>query len=329
MWSAVSWGICNFVMGYVTDLMNGNFIVNIILFFVCTMISTLILALIIPDNKGTPNKEEEDEVSLRGTDQIETDYQMKTTTNIRHGISLAIFFFELFIIGAGMGLVERLLFVYIVEVLGGSYTLCGLTVLATVSVEIFIFQYSKFLLDLLGHEICFLLALACYVPRVLGYTLLTKNTRHWIILIEVAHGITFGFMFSAAVDKTADLAPPGREATFQTIQNACRGCLGAGTGAILGGWYWQYVCNHRGKHRQNCRSGAIKLFRLAAAIFSTVLIVHLFVSLNFRLYHSCRRLYIHFNKERQRRTSVVVPDDDASPLASPLLPLIANDEGEE
>ncbi|KAJ8604659.1 hypothetical protein CTAYLR_006517 [Chrysophaeum taylorii] len=289
LWSAVSWGVSNVAMGYVADL-TRSFFVNLLCFVACTIISVAIIAGLVPETKTT------------------------TTTRVVLPIGpvrlrTVVFFVELAVIGAGMGLVERLLFVYIVEVLGGSYALCGWTVLATVAIEIPIFASAKRILATIGHEASFVLALACYVPRVYGYTLLERQSRRWILVIELLHGPTFGLMFAAAVDKAADLAPPGREATYQTIQNAVRSCLGAGLGASLGGWYWQYVCARR-RERPACREGAVSLFRLAALVFAVVLLAHL--ALLFGSYAISRKP--KSGDLRLLEASLVDDDDDASTI---------------
>lgn len=326
LWSAVTWGLSNFGMGFVADA-TGGFRINIAIFFACTMVSTAILAFVVKETTNSDNKdaqreptttttpkndqhqklmssvEEDDAISSdffeeEGDEEDEEEKLLFSESKKKHHsmTSVVCFYAELFVIGAGMGLVERLLFVYIVEVLGGSYALCGLTVLSTVALEIPLFAVAKRVLAVLGHEMCFIVALLFYVPRVIGYTLITRETKEWIILLEVSHGVTFALMFTAAVDKAADLAPPGREATYQTLQNAIRSCLGAGVGAAAGGYYWQRVCKNRNKRRKNCRIGAVKLFRLAGAIVAIVLLLHLV----------CLLLNLLFSKRRRTRRARII-----------------------
>lgn len=270
MWSAVSWGICNPLMGLIADLM-GSFLENLVIFAACTAISVAILAILIP--KRPPQKE-------RLTTTLSVEYYPRRSLLAR--CAVAGFFAELIVFGAAMGLVERLLFVYVVEVLDGSYSLCGATVLFTVLLEIPTFAHASSLISSIGHDAMFCIALACYCPRVIGYTMLTTRTKNFILLLELLHGPTYGLMFAAAVDRAARLAPPGYAATYQTLQNATRACLGAGLGATLGGYFWTDLCD-RQKRRPNCKRGAVRVFGFAAVIVVAVLCLHLMCLLISRL----------------------------------------------
>ena len=68
----------------------------------------------------------------------------------------------------GIGVVERLLFVYLQRDLQASTFLCGLTVLVTVVFELPIFTYTDWLLTTLGKDIMFIVAMLAYVVRALG-----------------------------------------------------------------------------------------------------------------------------------------------------------------
>jgi Na+/melibiose symporter-like transporter len=76
--------------------------------------------------------------------------------------------FEVAVIGMGIGVVERLLFVYLQRDLQASTFLCGLTVLVTVVFELPIFTYTDWLLTTLGKDIMFIVAMLAYVVRALG-----------------------------------------------------------------------------------------------------------------------------------------------------------------
>lgn len=262
LWSAVSWGICNPLMGLLADQM-GTFFENLIIFAACTAISVTILAILIPTRP--PQK-----------DGLAAALIVANTPrrSLLARFAVAGFFAELVVFGAAMGLVERLLFIYVVEVLDGSYTLCGATVFFTVLMEIPIFARASSCITAVGHDAMFCMALACYLPRVIGYTMLTTRTKYFLLLLEMLHGPTYGLMFAAAVDRAARLAPPGYAATYQTLQNATRACLGAGLGATLGGYFWTDLCD-RQKRRPNCRQGAVRVFRVAAVIVTAVLFLHL------------------------------------------------------
>ena len=79
--------------------------------------------------------------------------------------------FEVAVIGAGIGVVERLLFVFLQRDLQASTFLCGLTVLVTVVFELPIFTYGDWLLTTLGKDVMFIVAMFAYVVRALGCVL--------------------------------------------------------------------------------------------------------------------------------------------------------------
>ena len=83
---------------------------------------------------------------------------------------LAMFLGEMFIFGMAVGIVERLLFVYVVDVLGGSSLLCGWVVFVSSMTNIPVFQNSALLLKHIGREGLMIVAYACYFVRVFGYT---------------------------------------------------------------------------------------------------------------------------------------------------------------
>ncbi len=53
-----------------------------------------------------------------------------------------------------MGIVERLLFIYLTDTLGGSVFLCGLTVGVTVVIELPIFYYAERLMNRYIARVC-------------------------------------------------------------------------------------------------------------------------------------------------------------------------------
>lgn len=81
----------------------------------------------------------------------------------------------------GMAFVEKLLFLYILNDLQASTTLCGLTVGVTVLLELPIFHYSDRIMKVMSHDSMFMVAMVAYIFRVLGYTLLTPDTVWYVI----------------------------------------------------------------------------------------------------------------------------------------------------
>ncbi|KAJ1454857.1 major facilitator superfamily domain-containing protein, partial [Pelagophyceae sp. CCMP2097] len=289
LWSAVSWGICNVLMGYCADSF-GGFEINLAIFGCCTCITILVFAFSLKEQRApiktlldppesyapldgdAPPPLDDDGFAEVAADSVECADARSARPIFTFDVVL--FFVEVTVFGACTGVVESLLFVYIIQDLGGSYGLCGLTVAFTVAVEIPLFAVSERLLKTLGHDLMFAMAMAAYIPRVWAYTVITRETKFWILLPELLHGPTFALMYAASVDFAAKTAPPGYEARFQTLQNACRTCVGTGIGVLAAGTYWEASCTAEGQRRA-CRGGAVRMYRGAGAIMSVMLAVHL------------------------------------------------------
>ena len=72
--------------------------------------------------------------------------------------------------------VEKFIFVYVIDDLGGTQSLCGYSVAVTVVFELPIFHYGERLMRALGHEAMILLSLLSYAVRTFGYSRLQPHT---------------------------------------------------------------------------------------------------------------------------------------------------------
>ena len=104
--------------------------------------------------------------------------------------TMVLFLLEQTFAGAGIGAIERLVFIYLVNDLKGSVTLCGLSVLVSVLPELPIFHFSEWFLNTLGFHGCFALSYGFYSLRTYLYTLLQPSTVGWFLAIEILHGFT-------------------------------------------------------------------------------------------------------------------------------------------
>lgn len=130
-------------------------------------------------------------------------------------------------------LVENLIFLFF-EYLGGSNTICGLTVTVTVIFEIPIFHYAPLILREIGPEMMQQIACLAYVTRVFGYSVIPKNHMAWILCLEPLHGVTYAFSQTSGVEYFARFMPSGYEARGQGIMSIFRG-LGSFVGLSIGG----------------------------------------------------------------------------------------------
>ena len=147
----------------------------------------------------------------------------------------AAFILTYFILASGLSVVENMVFLFF-EFLGGSNTLCGITVALTVMFEIPIFHIAPSLLRQYGVGVLLIAANLAFVVRILGYTLIPKGQLLYILLLEPLHGITYACSQSSAVEFVAQRMPPGAEASGQGLVNLVRGSgsiLGLSMGGIL------------------------------------------------------------------------------------------------
>ena len=148
-----------------------------------------------------------------------------------YGIAFLFFFLT---IASGQAIVDNLVFLFF-EFLGSSYVIMGWTVVLTVAFEIPIFHIAPKLLQRYGANILLQVAAACYVVRVIGYSLIPQGQIAWVLLLEPLHGITYASSATASVGFVTQFIPPGYEATGQGLLYFIRGA-GSVLGLFFGGW---------------------------------------------------------------------------------------------
>ena len=138
-------------------------------------------------------------------------------------------------LSSGMAVVESLVFIFF-EFLGGSNTMCGVTVALTVLIEIPIFFLAPLLLRRTSSEFLLVLAACSYIIRVVGYSLLPAGHVVLVLLLEPLHGVTFACAQMSTVHFVASNPgmPKGSEASGQGLLGVFKG-LGSVTGLLLGG----------------------------------------------------------------------------------------------
>lgn len=223
LWGSVGWGCGALAMGIIND--HFGFGPNFIVFGVANLLRIVLLGSLVP---------EYDSKSPRFDD----------LSAVLASSAFLVLMAEVLVFGMAIGVVERLLFVYVVDDLKGSTTLCGLVVFVSSLCNIPIFQNAAWFLRVVGHHRLMLLSQFCYFTRVVGYTLLRPQTAYFILVLETLHGFTFAALWIAAVEQTRRLAPDGWQSTFQSLLQTVYYSLGPGLGALTGGFLW---------HRYNAR----------------------------------------------------------------------------
>jgi len=145
---------------------------------------------------------------------------------------------SLFTLFIGMSVVESLVFLFF-EFLGGSNTMCGLTVVVTVLFELPLFHCASEMLEFIGSPQS-MLQIAClaYVVRVVGYSIVPSSHPYWVLLLEPLHGITIAFATTSSVAVADSWMTPsmkGYEASGQALVSMVRG-LGQFVGFCIAGY---------------------------------------------------------------------------------------------
>jgi Na+/melibiose symporter-like transporter len=274
LWGAISWAVTNFAIAPFLDLSGFTVFYPAAAAAAVLVVTTLYLYvvvesnaksnsnnnqkrfrkrdsdLILPsenDNEGndiiddqTPgsnnSKEQQDlspgtTVSSTRTDTLTTTVLLLKVIGTSYG---AAFCLALLTLASGQAIVDGLVFLFF-ETLGSSYTVMGVTVVLTVFFEIPIFHVAPDLLKKYGAGPMLLLAGACYVVRVLGYSLIPNNHILYVLVLEPLHGVTYACSQTAAVAFVAQFMPVGYEASGQGLMYSMRG-VGSVAGLWLGGW---------------------------------------------------------------------------------------------
>jgi len=212
-------------MGYITDRL--GFTANFIGWGVMALCNCSLIAWKIPNRT-------DDEREL-----MEANTRIKCNDFCRV-VGREIWFFALIIVfGMGLGVIDKLLFVYLTNELHATTSFCGLTVAVTVIIEIPLFHYGAKLLKFFGRDTMFTMALVAYIVRVFGYTLLTPDSKYWILPLEVLHGIGFSNVWMVSIDYSSEIVPSGWNSTMQTFLRSLYLSVGAGIGAVGGGFLMQ------------------------------------------------------------------------------------------
>eukprot|EP00586_Coscinodiscus_wailesii_P020939 CAMPEP_0172493484 /NCGR_PEP_ID=MMETSP1066-20121228/24947_1 /TAXON_ID=671091 /ORGANISM="Coscinodiscus wailesii, Strain CCMP2513" /LENGTH=492 /DNA_ID=CAMNT_0013263685 /DNA_START=198 /DNA_END=1676 /DNA_ORIENTATION=- len=286
LWCAVSWGAGAVGMGILTDRFGFEF--NFALYGILGYLSCILIAIFVPNQQGGDTTEPKGSV-------IEL---VRLLLRPRVGV----FCLELVLVGAAMGTVESLLFIYLVDDLGASTLLCGLSVGVTVLLELPIFWNADLLIRRMGHDGMVALAMACFAFRAYGYTLLTPESVTWVLCLEVMHGITFATFKSAIMDVTKILSQQttGWNTTIPVLTSTLFQCVGSGLGSIIGGWAMEVY-------------GSKAMYRGVSQIVFVVLLVHILGSLIVRC-RSTNESFLPVYKECGNRCEKEDVDDDENAI---------------
>ena len=117
--------------------------------------------------------------------------------------------------------------------LGAGETLVGLAIMVATISEVPIFFATTRLLRRWPAQTLLLASLGVFAIRLVAYGVVASPIA--LAALQLLHGASFALMWTAGVQRAAELAPEGRNATSQGVFNATVGGLGATVGALLGG----------------------------------------------------------------------------------------------
>lgn len=168
LWGAVSWALAAIFMGLGMDLLNSPLNISIVTLLIGSLCFIIMLRIAPHERKKAMQSSELP--SITGPPLWRRwmfDFQM------------LVFLFIRIVMGAATSLVENLLFLFMREDLGATYSICGVSVVITVMFEIPLFYKGKALLKSIGTLKLLLGGMFCYITRVVCYTLLRNP---WTIL---------------------------------------------------------------------------------------------------------------------------------------------------
>lgn len=149
------------------------------------------------------------------------------------------FIVAFFFLNIGMAVVENLVFLFYEETLGGSSTMCGITVLFTVAMEVPIFYAAPNLLRTLGSGKMLGISCGAFILRTIGYVIVPRMGMI-VFILDLLHGVSFAMSQGAGVAFMESITPETYEASGQGLLLFVRG-LGATIGLLLGGVVQQRI----------------------------------------------------------------------------------------
>ncbi|XP_017059937.1 major facilitator superfamily domain-containing protein 6-B isoform X1 [Drosophila ficusphila] len=162
-------------------------------------------------------------------------------------VRCVIFFLWCVAIGLGTALIWNFLFIYL-EQLDKAFEGCDSSIKTLEGLvmgiqcfggELPFFFLSGWILKKMGHVNAMSLVLFGFGVRFILYSMLQNP---WYILpIELLNGVTFGLFYATMASYASIVAPPGTEATMQSLVGAIFEGVGVSMGSLIGGQLFEAV----------------------------------------------------------------------------------------
>ena len=153
-------------------------------------------------------------------------------------VGVSCFAFVVFASGISDGVIEAFLFVRLAE-LGGSGALMGMGRFITCAAEVIVFQHAGKLYNHYGVWKCLACTSLAFLVRFCCYMLLDCEHVWWVLPVESLNGLTFAMTWQTSCQYAAQIAPPGCEATMQSLLESLHWGLGSGAGAVIAGFIYR------------------------------------------------------------------------------------------
>jgi MFS family permease len=272
LYGAVGWAVVHMVMAPLLDWFGFLIVYPLVVLSTCGALVTLYLYVRpITSQEGHASQR----IKKRASDIETSGPQSKQVPSDAPRIPMTVLFrllagslygctflVALFTLSQGQAVVDNLVFIFF-EYLGSSYTVMGVTVQLTVLFEIPIFRIAPSLLARYGSGVLLLVACACYIIRVIGYSYIPKGHMMYVMLLEPLHGVTYACSQTASVDTAARSMPQGYEATGQSFMYLIRGL-----GSCIGLWLGGRAMDHLGPRLMYRASSAVAL--VGSLVFAVV-----------------------------------------------------------
>jgi MFS_1 like family len=254
MWGAVSWGITSIALGICLDRVGFSVV------YAFNAVTTAVLVAVLVRGMGVRNifarfgaetagfqtvDYSEDANEMSDVSSVEADDSAQSRGGaldffhvLMRDIRSVIFLFTVACLGAGVSMVESLVFLFFVKDIGASNFLCGLSVVVTVAFEIPLFWVGDSIMRSMSATAMMLVAMLCYFTRVAFYTIVPREHAWLVLLVEPLHGLTYSLSNMATVSTMSDMAPPHLQATGQSFLSVAEK-LGRLGGTLFGSYIMQ------------------------------------------------------------------------------------------
>ena len=229
MWGAVGWGIIAPIIGWLIEIYSVK--VSFWTYAVLMIVGLLIAMRI----------------------QISGQLGSSSTGNFQRFITdrrWVIFLIFIFVSGMVLSMISNFLFIYLRDLGADELTLGWTLTIATLS-EIPVLYFSNRLLKRWPPQRLMMFSIFIFALRALAYSLISAP---WMaLMIQLLHGPTFSFMWTAGVSYADAIAPAGLHSTAQGMFSGVMLGVGSAVGSFLGGMIYE-------------NTGFVTLFRVAALL---------------------------------------------------------------